>query len=98
MGSMKDDVTKLAASRQRGENADVQLRMMEPTFEVLQRRYYQELVNNTVADEKVDAQTVYKMVALNDIIVELKDTARRGRAASAKLEKQRLMNTGDGGV
>lgn len=88
------EITRLSEVAQKGENAEVQLRMMLPTFEALQDRYYRELVTNTQANGEVDNQTVYKMVALNDVIVEIKAAGRRGRAASAKLEKQRLAKAG----
>ena len=91
------ETTRLAAVAQRGENAKVQLRQMESTFEALQKRYYQDVVANTQRIGEVDSSTVYKMIALNDVITDLRAASRRGKAAYAKLEKQRLTKQAGGG-
>ncbi len=91
------ETTRLSAVAQKGENASVTMRQMVPVFEKLQTRYYRDLVINTRTKGEVDAQTVYKMMALDDLIQELDTASRRGGTASAKLEKQRLSKQAGGG-
>ena len=85
---MADDVARLASKRHQGENAEIQLRQFTPMIEELQKRYYQQLVSNTSAAGEVDDSTVYKMVALNDLVLELKTMMRRGKEAARKLDAE----------
>ena len=80
-------MARLDIARIKGERAKLMLEQLEDVFEKRRQAYYVELVSKSRQEGAVSAATVWKMVALDDLVGDLDRDAGAGRIAERKLSE-----------
>ena len=100
MSTTKDRIARIARldrRRLKGLEAENTLRQLEPRLRARQERYLRELVVNTKREGAVDSATVWKLVALGDIIQDLDSEVAKGRTAEKNLAEMNEQAQAGGG-
>ena len=90
----KASVTTLAEKVQRGANAELILKQWEGLIQERRDTYYSQLVNNTKKTGEVDQHTAMLMVALEDLMEDLRNTINAGKMAASKLDERTRSEAG----
>ena len=80
-------IVNLDKEVQKGRVAQTILQTMESALEARRQAYYIDLVTQSRKEGKVDEGTVWKMVALDDLVQDLDNDIAGGNIAARKLEK-----------
>ncbi len=88
------DVARLDVTRARGDQAQVAKEALKPLIDARADAYYRDVVTNTRREGKVDEATIWKMVALDDLVSDLQKAISRGAIARRKLESEEIAKAG----
>lgn len=79
------NIEKLDRKRIAGQRAAYQQQALEEVFEARQKQYVVQLIAKTTKDREVATDEVWKLVALNDLLTDLRRTIGEGRKAERVL-------------
>lgn len=78
---------RLDNARVRGTHAETTLKTIEPALANLEQQYRCELVVNTRKNGEIHAPSVWKLVNLDDLVIDLERAISGGRIAERKLKQ-----------